>query len=59
MYVTFMIIIIMLYSEFVENICGSGGILGVAYFPISLNGNISFVNSAGPALRVSDYSGTC
>ncbi|XP_065899024.1 uncharacterized protein [Dysidea avara] len=38
--------------EFVENICGSGGILGVAYFPISLNGNISFVNSAGPALRV-------
>lgn len=43
----------LLHSEFKDNVCGSGGILGVAYFPISLSGNISFINSAGPALRVS------
>jgi len=39
-------------SEFVGNVGGRGGILSIAYFPISFYGNVTFINSSGPAFRV-------
>lgn len=39
-------------SEFVGNVGGRGGILSIAYFPISFYGNTTFINNSGPAFRV-------
>ena len=42
-----------MYSEFVGNVGGRGGILSIVYFPISFYGNTTFINNSGPAFRVS------
>lgn len=39
-----------------NNICGnsgSGGILSVGYFPVTLKGNVILINNTGSAFRVS------